>query len=71
MHAAEPLGGDGNPAAERREVRMRGERVGVFEKIFGKRGPAAAQKAGQTFKLLEGYTPVFHNLKILKMLENI
>ena len=40
---------------------MWGERVGVFEKIFGKRGPAAAQKAGQTFKLLEGYTPVFHS----------
>lgn len=41
---------------------MRGEKtMGVFEKIFGKWGPAAAQKAGQTFRLLEGYTPVFHS----------
>ena len=40
---------------------MRGERVGIFEKIFGKRGPAAALKAGATFRLLEGYTPAFHS----------
>ena len=35
--------------------------MGVFEKIFGKKGPAAAIKAGQTFRLLEGYSPVFHS----------
>lgn len=33
--------------------------MGVFEKIFGKREPAAAVKARATFQLLEGYTPMF------------
>lgn len=36
---------------------MRGEQMGIFEKIFGRR-PAAAQ-SGQTFSLLEGYQPAF------------
>ena len=35
--------------------------MGLFEKLFGKREPAAAYKAGTTFKLLEGYTPAFHS----------
>ena len=33
--------------------------MGIFEKIFGKREPAAATKARATFQLLEGYTPMF------------
>ena len=33
--------------------------LGIFEKIFGKREPAAALKAKATFQLLEGYTPMF------------
>ena len=33
--------------------------LGIFEKIFGKRAPAAAMKAKATFQLLEGYTPMF------------
>jgi len=33
--------------------------MGIFEKIFGKREPAAAAKARATFQLLEGYTPMF------------
>jgi Phage portal protein. len=33
--------------------------LGIFEKIFGKREPAAAMKAKATFQLLEGYTPMF------------
>ena len=41
---------------------MRGEiDLGVFEKIFGRREPAAAAKAKATFQLLEGYTPTFVN----------
>ena len=35
--------------------------MGVFEKIFGKREPAAATKAKATFQLLDGYTPAFHS----------
>lgn len=40
---------------------MRGEKdkMGIFEKIFGKREPEAAAKAKATFQLLEGYTPMF------------
>ena len=33
--------------------------MGIFEKIFGKKEPAAAAKARATFQLLEGYTPMF------------
>ena len=33
--------------------------MGIFEKIFGRRGPVAAAKARATFQLLEGYTPMF------------
>jgi len=33
--------------------------MGIFEKIFGRREPAAAAKARATFQLLEGYTPMF------------
>ena len=33
--------------------------LGIFERIFGKREPAAAAKARATFQLLEGYTPMF------------
>lgn len=33
--------------------------MGIFEKIFGRREPAAAMKAKATFQLLEGYTPMF------------
>jgi len=35
--------------------------MGVFEKIFGKKEPAAALKAQSTFKLLDGYVPAFHS----------
>ena len=35
--------------------------LGIFERIFGKREPAAAAKARATFQLLEGYTPTFRN----------
>lgn len=34
--------------------------MGLFERIFGSREPAAAAKAKATFQLLEGYTPSFH-----------
>ena len=37
------------------------KKLGVFEKIFGKREPAVAAKASTTFQLLEGYTPQFVN----------
>ena len=33
--------------------------MGMLEKIFGRREQPAALKTAQTFKLLEGYTPVF------------
>ena len=33
--------------------------MGMFEKIFGRKEQPAALKAAGTFKLLEGYTPVF------------
>ena len=33
--------------------------LGIFEKIFGRKEPVAAVKAQTTFKLLEGYTPMF------------
>jgi hypothetical protein len=33
--------------------------MGVFDRIFGKKAPAAAAKAKMTFELLEGYTPTF------------
>ena len=35
--------------------------MGVFERIFGRREPAAAAKAKATFQLLEGYTPQFRS----------
>ena len=35
--------------------------MGIFERIFGKREPAAAAKARAIFQLLEGYTPMFRN----------
>ncbi len=54
MHEGEPLGGDGEPPDE-----CGVNELGVFEKIFGKREPAAAAKAKATFQLLEGYTPEF------------
>ena len=34
--------------------------VGLFERIFGRREPAAATKANVTFQLLDGYVPAFH-----------
>ena len=36
-------------------------RMGLFERIFGKKEPVAAAKAKSTFQLLEGYTPAFYN----------
>ena len=33
--------------------------MGFFEMIFGKRRPKAEQQAGETFRLLNGYTPAF------------
>lgn len=38
---------------------MRGENLGIFEKIFGKREGGAAQLAREQFRLLDGYTPAF------------
>lgn len=38
---------------------MRGDNVGIFEKIFGKREGGAAQQAREQFRLLDGYTPAF------------
>ena len=38
---------------------MRGDTLGIFEKIFGKREGGAAQNAREQFRLLEGYTPAF------------
>lgn len=38
---------------------MRGDTLGIFEKIFGKREGGAAQQAREQFRLLEGYTPAF------------
>ena len=35
--------------------------MGIFEKIFSKKEPAAALKARGTFQLLEGYTPMFRS----------
>ena len=37
---------------------MRGENLGFFEKIFGKK-MGAAQQATETFRLLDGYSPAF------------
>ena len=34
--------------------------MGLFEKIFGRKGPEAARKANVTFQLLDGYVPAFH-----------
>lgn len=39
---------------------MRGDYMGIFERIFGKREPVAAMRASTTFKLLDGYVPAFH-----------
>lgn len=38
---------------------MRGDNLGIFEKIFGKKDGGAAQLAREQFRLLEGYTPAF------------
>lgn len=38
---------------------MRGDILGIFEKIFGKKDGGAAQQAREQFRLLEGYTPAF------------
>ena len=38
---------------------MRGDIVGLFEKIFSKKQGGAAQLAREQFRLLDGYTPVF------------
>ena len=38
---------------------MRGDNLGLFEAIFGKRQGGAAQQAKEQFRLLEGYTPAF------------
>lgn len=38
---------------------MRGDKLGIFEKIFGKREGGAAQNAREQFRLLDGYTPAF------------
>ena len=35
--------------------------MGVFERVFGKRLPAATVKANATFCLLDGYSPSFHS----------
>ena len=39
--------------------KMRGDYMGLFEKIFGKKDGGAAQLARETFRLLDGYTPAF------------
>lgn len=39
---------------------MRGDYMGIFERVFGKREPVAAMRATTTFKLLDGYVPAFH-----------
>ena len=38
---------------------MRGDSLGIFEKLFGKREQPAVVKAGHTFQLLDGYVPTF------------
>lgn len=38
---------------------MRGDSMGIFEAIFGKKNGGAAQNARETFRLLDGYTPAF------------
>lgn len=38
---------------------MRGEKLGIFEAIFGKKQGGAAQNAREQFRLLDGYTPAF------------
>ena len=38
---------------------MRGDNLGIFEAIFGKRQGGAAQNAREQFRLLDGYTPAF------------
>lgn len=38
---------------------MRGDKLGIFEKIFGKKEGGAAQNAREQFRLLDGYTPAF------------
>lgn len=39
---------------------MRGDRLGLFEKLFGKKEEPAVKKAQHTFQLLDGYIPSFH-----------
>ena len=38
---------------------MRGDNLGIFEKLFGKKEQPATVKARHTFQLLDGYTPTF------------
>lgn len=38
---------------------MRGDNLGIFEAIFGKKQGGAAQNAREQFRLLDGYTPAF------------
>ena len=39
------------------------DKMGFFEKIFGKPKESGAQQARETFEFLEGYTPAFHTWK--------